>query len=196
MQSMSVCLHQLGHALAYNGWRNGFDGSLPGNYASPFDQLVGFEGDNFWFSGPSTTTLTGGPVAVTCDNPFHFGNNPPRPGSKLIPQLMSGVVFRNGHRYRISELDWAVLADLGVAVLQPPASGPANITGGGSAGLSPDGIVDGSDFVAFINSFSTGDPNVDPLADLAGGGINGLEPDGIIDGSDFIAFINAFAAGC
>lgn len=60
----------------------------------------------------------------------------------------------------------------------------------------PDGAVDGSDFIAFINSFSSGDASVDPLADLAGGGNDGTQPDGIIDGSDFIAFINAFSVGC
>ena len=72
----------------------------------------------------------------------------------------------------------------------------ADIAGGGPDGRSPDFIVDGSDFIAFINSFGTGDPTVDPLADVAGGGNDGLRPDGIIDGNDFIAFINAFAAGC
>ncbi len=72
----------------------------------------------------------------------------------------------------------------------------ADIAGGGPTGQSPDGIVDGSDFVAFINSFSTGDGAIDPLAYVAGGGADGLAPDGVIDGSDFIAFINAFAAGC
>ena len=64
------------------------------------------------------------------------------------------------------------------------------------AGVCPDGVVDGSDFIAFINSFGAGEPTIDPLADVAGGGASGLEPDGIIDGSDFVAFINAFAAGC
>ncbi len=72
----------------------------------------------------------------------------------------------------------------------------ADIAGGGPDGRSPDGIVDGNDFVAFVNSFSSGDVSIDPLADVAGAGIDGLLPDGIIDGNDFIAFINAFAAGC
>ena len=60
----------------------------------------------------------------------------------------------------------------------------------------PDGTVDGSDFIAFVNSFAIGDASVDPLADVAGGGDDGLAPDGTVDGSDFIAFINAFAVGC
>jgi hypothetical protein len=64
-----------------------------------------------------------------------------------------------------------------------------------TTGSGPDGTLDGSDFIAFINSFGIGDATVDPLADIVDAG--GTPPgDGTIDGSDFIAFINAFAAGC
>ncbi len=76
---------------------------------------------------------------------------------------------------------------------------PADIVGGGFNGLVPDGIVDGNDYVAFINSFTTGDPSLDPLADISGGNApNRIDggPDGIIDGSDFITFINNFSVGC
>jgi hypothetical protein len=72
----------------------------------------------------------------------------------------------------------------------------ADIAGGGDAGNEPDGTVDGTDFIAFINSFAIGDAAIDPAADIAGGGDTGLEPDGTIDGTDFIFFINAFAIGC
>ena len=54
--------------------------------------------------------------------------------------------------------------------------------------VNADGVVDGSDFTAFINSFSVGDATIDPLADV--------NRDGIVDGGDFTAFINAFGAGC
>jgi subtilisin-like proprotein convertase family protein len=71
----------------------------------------------------------------------------------------------------------------------------ADISGGGPNGDEPDGTVDGSDFIAFINSFGLGDATVDAKADIVDGG--GVPPgDGTIDGSDFIAFINAFGAGC
>ncbi len=56
------------------------------------------------------------------------------------------------------------------------------------ADVNADGVVDGGDFTAFINSFGTGDVAVDPVADV--------NLDGTIDGSDFIEFINAFSAGC
>ncbi len=90
---------------------------------------------------------------------------------------------------------------IGTAILVinlPPAATfcTADVAGGGDQGNLPDGNVDGSDFIAFINSFGIGDATIDPAADVAGGGDNGDQPDGTIDGSDFIAFINAFAAGC
>lgn len=73
---------------------------------------------------------------------------------------------------------------------------PADVGGGGPDGLRFDGMVDGTDFIVFVNSFAIGDARVDAAADIVGGGASGLEPDGNIDGTDFIAFINGFAAGC
>jgi len=65
-----------------------------------------------------------------------------------------------------------------------------DIAGGPILG-APDGIVDGSDFIAFINAFAAGDL----LADIADS--TGSPPgDGVVDGNDFTTFINAFAAGC
>ncbi len=80
--------------------------------------------------------------------------------------------------------------------LAPSGCSPADIAGAGTAGSQPDGIVDGTDFIAFINSFAIGDTSIDALADIAGAGPSNDEPDGTIDGGDFIAFINAFAVGC
>ena len=88
---------------------------------------------------------------------------------------------------------------LGAVNPTPCPSAPAclaDISGGGPNGDEPDGTVDGSDFIAFINSFGIGDATVDNKADVAGGGANGDQPDGTIDGTDFIAFINAVGAGC
>ncbi len=87
----------------------------------------------------------------------------------------------------------------GILSLDFTSTGPgciSDIAGGGAVGNDPDGTVDGSDFIAFINSFGIGDATVDNKADVVGGGANGDQPDGTIDGTDFIAFINAFGAGC
>jgi hypothetical protein len=72
----------------------------------------------------------------------------------------------------------------------------ADVAGDGPAGLNSDGTVDGTDFIAFFNSFAIGDPAISPVADITGGPGIGSSPDGTIDGNDFIAFINAFALGC
>jgi len=56
------------------------------------------------------------------------------------------------------------------------------------ADVNNDNVVDGSDFIAFVNSFGVGDVTIDPIADV--------NADLIIDGGDFVAFINAFGAGC
>ncbi len=75
---------------------------------------------------------------------------------------------------------WTGLAGL---VFLPADPAPACL-----ADVVPDGIVDGTDFVAFVNSFGVGDIGLDAAADV--------NLDGTIDGDDFIAFINAFTAGC
>jgi hypothetical protein len=54
----------------------------------------------------------------------------------------------------------------------------------GRADLNNDSILDGNDFIAFINAFAADQPAADVV------------PDGVVDGSDFIFFINAFGAGC
>ena len=92
----------------------------------------------------------------------------------------------------------------GFALVIPPIPAVclADLAGGTDIGLpagGQDGSVDGTDFIAFINSFAIGSVAVDPTADVAGGTNTGRPaggPDGTIDGTDFIAFINAFAAGC
>ncbi len=121
-------------------------------------------------------------------------------GTSTEPQIYyAGPILRN-HRGFIdgSRNFWAVV-DLkndqfaciatgnvvGQAIIRIalPAGAPVCL-----ADVNLDGIVDGNDFTAFINSFGVGDSTIDPTADVNG--------DSIIDGNDFVAFINAFGAGC
>ena len=135
--AMSVLLHELGHAFAFNGWRDPFTGLLPGDYESPWDALTVFDGTNFYFLGSTAVSLYGGPVPVTFGNNSHLGNALPRPGSDLIPDLMNGVVFFNGNRYRISPMDLAVFDDTGVELRVAAVPEPATLllTLSGSIGL-------------------------------------------------------------
>jgi hypothetical protein len=125
--AMSLMLHELGHAFAFNGWRNGVTGELPGNYLSTFDQHVSKSGDTLAFNGPLAKSLYGGrSVPVTLGNYGHIGNRIAQPGetqlpgSDLIPDLMNGVEFVRGTRYTISLLDVAILADSEVPTVPVP----------------------------------------------------------------------------
>lgn len=86
----------------------------------------------------------------------------------------------------------------GTTIVQPGLAGLALVPQAPAcqAGVTGDGTVDGSDFIAFIDSFGIGDPDVDPAGDVAGAGADGNTPDGAIDSSELIALTNAFAIGC
>jgi hypothetical protein len=113
--AVSVFLHEIGHVLAINGFRSGFDGSLPpGDFESTFDVYTTFDGTNLFFNGPKATALYGQPVPLTFGDYPHLGNAAPRPGSDLIPDLMNGVQLDRETRYDISLLDLAILCDVGV----------------------------------------------------------------------------------
>lgn len=124
--AMSVFLHELGHALAYNGWRDGVTGELSGRFASTFDILIEREGAHWFFIGPTSRSVWGEPLAITEGNANHLGNSAPDFGERLIPGLMNGVVFVRGARYWITALDLAVLRDVGLPV-RAPVSAPADM---------------------------------------------------------------------
>jgi hypothetical protein len=113
----SVFLHELGHAFAFSGWRDGQTGTLPGGYQSTFDAWVAtgsFEGQpQLFFTGNAARSLYGGAVPLTFGSYGHLGNSAPRPGSVLIPDLMNGMSFYRGSRYHVTPLDLAILGDTG-----------------------------------------------------------------------------------
>ena len=126
----TVMLHELAHAIAFNGWRDYTTGALPGGYESTFDRHVVIDDSGTpFFRGPSAMAAHGNqPVPLTYSNIMHFGNDTfgtvngrgaGRPGSDLIGDLMNGVVFHRGARYSISTLDKAVLQDVGVVTSYP-----------------------------------------------------------------------------
>lgn len=119
VDALSVFLHEFGHAFAFNGFRSPTDGSLPGSFASTFDEFVVFDGANLFFTGSQAVDLHGGPVPLTFGNYQHLGNRDPRPGSDLVPDLMNGVTFDRGRRYDVSALDLALVADVGIPLTIP-----------------------------------------------------------------------------
>jgi hypothetical protein len=137
LDSMSVVLHELGHALAFNGWMNPETGKLPGDFISTYDRHVRFDGRDFHFTGPEAVKLWGGPVllAHTKTNYHHLGDSTATAGREagLKADLMNGLVFEYGRRYWMGRLDLAILADCGIppkpdqtsAPVNPPATRPA-----------------------------------------------------------------------
>jgi hypothetical protein len=117
VDAMSVLLHEFGHALAFNGWRDPSTGSIGVTGAiSTFDRATKFDDDGAaFFIGLSAMAVYGGPVPLTVGNYVHVGNEAPRLGAGLIGDLMNGVTFYTGTRYDISPLDAAVLHDVGIA---------------------------------------------------------------------------------
>jgi hypothetical protein len=121
IDAMSVFLHEFGHALAFNGWGDAVTGAVPSWYASPWDVLTRFDGSTLSFVGRRAVRAYGAPVPVTFGNNFHLGNAA-GPGADLVGDLMNGLSFAAETRYRVSPLNVAMLADMGVAVVPEPSS--------------------------------------------------------------------------
>lgn len=119
IDARSVFLHELGHALGFNGWRDDVSGALPASYASTYDALVGtLPGEstgNLYFFGAAAQAVYGGPVPLTFGSYRHVGNAAGQVGGDLLLDLMNGVYFLQGRRYTVSELDLAILRDVGLA---------------------------------------------------------------------------------
>ncbi len=62
-----------------------------------------------------------GPISADAPNSLKPNHSPPSnkgtPPPGLLSELMNGVVFYRGHRYHISELDLALMADVGLPLL-------------------------------------------------------------------------------
>lgn len=119
VDATSVFLHELGHALGFNGWMNPYDGTCAEGQTSTFDRWVKFDGTNFFFHGPQAMANYGGPVPLTFGNAFHVANEAPRPGMELTSDVMNGLMHDGGRRYYISRLDLGMLADAGLPIKIP-----------------------------------------------------------------------------
>lgn len=116
LDAYSTILHEFGHALVYNGWREHNHGALPGDYQSVFDSKVIELGGTLYFAGLNAMNLYGGPVPLTSGNIYHLGNKDPLPGEDLLEELMNGVRDKKEWRRYISSHDLAILKDCDLPV--------------------------------------------------------------------------------
>ncbi|TXM64589.1 DUF4214 domain-containing protein [Methylobacterium sp. WL12] len=116
--AVSVLVHEMGHAIAFNGFRDWSTGALTSNGQSTFDQHVQVTAGGPVFHGLNVDAVYGKDPALTTGNLYHFGNASPGTGSDLISDLMNGVVYYNGHRYSPGSVDLATIADIGVGTIQ------------------------------------------------------------------------------
>jgi hypothetical protein len=127
--AVSVLAHELGHALAFNGWWDQPKGQFPLGYASTWDHNTVYDGSALSFVGQQSVALYGSPVPITLGNNFHVGNVFD-PGANLLSDIMNGVAFQRGTRYDVSPLDLAMLGDMGIALspVPEPPTGPLMLT--------------------------------------------------------------------
>jgi hypothetical protein len=81
--AMSVLLHELGHALAYNGWADG-TGQAPPAYWSTFDRWM-IAGVPTLFDGPAALAHLGSRPDLTGGNVHHWANPEARPMKAATP---------------------------------------------------------------------------------------------------------------
>jgi hypothetical protein len=135
IDAVSVFAHEVGHALAFNGWWHEPEAGGQLGYGSTWDLQTDGEGSSAHFAGQRAMSLYGGPVPLTAGNLGHIGS-PLDTGSELLDDLMNGVAFERGTRYDVSALDLAMLADMGVTLATVPEPHIALLLGAGLAGLA------------------------------------------------------------
>lgn len=110
----SILAHELGHVFGFSGYANDYTGTTT-SIAMEYDLYIQRIGGDFYFTGPSATAAYGGPVPLAFGSVHHYGN-PGGPGADLDGYLMSTSIGP-GERVFVSDLDIAILRDLGMPIL-------------------------------------------------------------------------------
>jgi hypothetical protein len=120
LDALSVISHELGHAIAFNGWLDPKDGKRGGTHISTYDRWVRWDGWDFYFDGPTAKKVYGKPVLLshTVNNYHHLGDERPDvPNDALLRNdLMTGYHLQWAKRYSPTPLDIAILKDCGIQI--------------------------------------------------------------------------------
>ncbi|MCJ2107535.1 hypothetical protein MKK70_19535 [Methylobacterium sp. E-041] len=117
VDGLSVFMHEIGHGLGFLGYRSPIDGRLAG-YETPWDRLITLNIDgSATFNGAYASAIYGNLVPITTlqngEQYNHLGNDVAESAGH---DLMNGVAFYYGQRYSISDLDLAILKDIGLSI--------------------------------------------------------------------------------
>ena len=129
---INFLLHEMGHGFGIGSDRNTDTGDLPRQVTpglisyteTTFDKFIEIHSDgSAWFTGANAEQVYGGPVPVTTlkngEQYEHFGNESVWNRYDAAHDVMSGVGIANGYRYDITDLDIAVMKDIGAPVPVP-----------------------------------------------------------------------------
>ncbi|RYI19381.1 MAG: hypothetical protein EON48_09270 [Acetobacteraceae bacterium] len=118
VDAASVFRHELQHAFGMTGYIQNDGVALSnGTYMTAFDTFIDRHADgSAFFTGPTAERIYGGAVPLTTtsdtENFYHLANGL---SDVLVHDLMTGVYF-SGRTYEISNLDLAILKDVGAPV--------------------------------------------------------------------------------
>ena len=118
---VSELVHEFGHGLGIGSTKSldTTTGTFGAGEKTSWESLLDIEKSGTYFTGSHAEQEHGGPVVVTTNTPEenygHLGNalsdaTDPNTGG---PDVMYGVSFDEGERYEVSDLDVAILQDLG-----------------------------------------------------------------------------------
>ncbi len=133
--AMSLALHELGHALAYNGFANG-TGVPPATFWSTFDRWI-IPGTPPLFDGPLVVPTWGSRPDLTTNNYTHWGNAALQ--AQTPAKLAAPVLWREGAPVPQAHCDGPLSIDA-----PPPGSAGSRQPLGGTL---IDGLMNGVVFI-------------------------------------------------
>ena len=93
--AMSTFLHEVGHAIAYNGWSDPVTGVPPAEFWSTFDRWM-LPGAPTLFTGPHAVAAWGSAPDLTTGNNKHWGNATTSVLPPVAWQVVRPIEWRDG----------------------------------------------------------------------------------------------------